>query len=124
MTFFIKSFNSFTVVNLPFILQTFFPRELISLETITLSSKSGKEIDISTNEFFSPVRIISFENLPPDKIFNAPIISVLPAPVSPVKTLKPSFKLIVKSSIIPMFLICNKSIITNLLPKLCSLKLL
>ena len=44
--------------------------------------------------------MISFENLPPAIIAREPIIKVFPAPVSPVKTLKPSLKSIDKSSII------------------------
>ncbi len=57
----------------------------------------------STKELVSPLRIISFENLPPDIICKESIINVFPAPVSPVNTFKPLFKSIVKSSIIPIF---------------------
>ena len=66
---------------------------------------------ISTNEFVSPFLIMSLENLPPDIIPKESIINVFPAPVSPVKTFNPLFKSIHKSSIIPIFLICNVDII-------------
>ena len=66
---------------------------------------------ISTNEFVSPFLIISLENLPPDIIPNESIIRVFPAPVSPVNTFNPLFKSILKSSIIPIFLMCNVDII-------------
>ena len=74
-------------------------------------SFSGSYIHISTNEFVSPFLIISLENLPPDIMPNESIISVFPAPVSPVNTFSPSFKSILKSSIIPIFFICNVDII-------------
>ena len=66
----------------------------------------------STKELFSPFLIISLENLPPDMIFKESIINVFPAPVSPVNTFNPLFKSTLKSSIIPIFLICNVAIIS------------
>lgn len=73
----------------------------------------GKYRHNSTNEWSSPLLIISLENLAPAKIASEPKIRVLPAPVSPVRTLNPSFKSIFKSSIIPIFLICNVVIIIS-----------
>ena len=93
----------------------FLPFELISLETIIFPSIefsfSGSYIQISTNEFVSPFLIISLENLPPDIIPNESIINVFPAPVSPVNTFNPLFKSMLKSSIIPIFFMCNVVII-------------
>ncbi|CCY72099.1 unknown [Clostridium sp. CAG:921] len=78
------------------------------------NSLFGKYIQASIREYISPFLIISFENLPPLKSNKESIISDLPAPVSPVKTLNPSSKEILISSIIPIFFICKFVIISHL----------
>jgi len=80
-----------------------------------LFSFCGKYIFSSTKQKFSPLRTISFEKRPPQAKFNESIINVFPAPVSPVKTLNPVFKSTVRSSIIPIFFMCNVEIIINIL---------
>ena len=97
----------------------FLPVVLISLEIIILPSIafsfSGSYIHNSINEFVSPLRIISLEKRPPEIISIESIINVLPAPVSPVNTFSPPLKSMLKSSIIPIFFMCNVVIIRNYL---------
>ncbi len=98
----------------PFILQVFFPDCEISLDNISVPSSSGSipisfiislilsastRNTASTRAFSEPVRMISLDTLSPRTALMESIIIDLPAPVSPVSTLRPSPSSMLISSI-------------------------
>ena len=105
------------VDKIPLILIVLLPFSLISrLIIISLSATSipnSSRIEVifssqpaktpSTIAFFAPTLIIEVEALSPNNNPIASMIIDLPAPVSPVKTVKPSEKSIIKLSIIAKF---------------------
>ena len=107
-----------TVTGLPLTRQLFFPSAKISREMPSSGSygiwfsanhgSSGTPEKIAlTNAFCSPVRIISREARSPKMAEIASMTMDFPAPVSPVRTLKPLSKAISACSITAIFSICR-----------------
>ena len=117
------------VVMDPFILHRLLPSVLRSRYSINIPSSTSMPFSssifnisglsivniASTTAFFSPLRIMDLLVRSPNTILIESMIIDLPAPVSPVSTLKPLLNSISASSMTAMFFMCNRSSIIYIL---------